>query len=319
MAKALTYTGLCTTKGCPWPSSPEWHVPWCGHGLAGEHHHTVNRSQGGHEEPQAFLCHDCHAAVHAGRYTAIVALGMFCLRETGTTGPNLAQVRISGDWENDPSMRFIDLDSGSLLRGLQARKEGKMVPLSQVKAELNNYPDLDAAALTSEDYQAAAGATGIVGTVTEMSWSPPVGAMTFEEWAHVGHTFGRMGRALGFWIGDWVLAGEERFGEMAAQAFDELGLRYQTIANYASVARRLPCTVRHNELSFAHHAEVAYLPPPQQEKWLTRAVSEGLTQPQLRAAIKEEKQPTAVCAHDFALVCRHCGRRPEPVKEEKED
>lgn len=53
---------ICGVKGCPFPNSATWHVPHCGHGLGGQHHHWPKRSQGG-KEIVAFLCPDCHFKV----------------------------------------------------------------------------------------------------------------------------------------------------------------------------------------------------------------------------------------------------------------
>ena len=58
-----TRVPLCPVRGCPAPSDPDFHVPWCGHGLVGSHHHVVKRSQGGKKGVQVFLCNACHDAV----------------------------------------------------------------------------------------------------------------------------------------------------------------------------------------------------------------------------------------------------------------
>lgn len=62
----LTRTPACTVKGCPAPRDPDWHVPICGHGLEGHHHHVIKRSQGGKDGPQVFICPDCHHEIDNG-------------------------------------------------------------------------------------------------------------------------------------------------------------------------------------------------------------------------------------------------------------
>lgn len=47
-------------------------------------------------------------------------------------------------------------------------------------------------------------------------------------------------------LGDAIVAGEDKFGESAAQVEAVFGLEYGTIANYASIARRVPFHVRPN-------------------------------------------------------------------------
>lgn len=57
---------LCSTKGCPHPSDPDWHIPICGHGLAYEHHHTLKRSRGGALSLQVCICPRCHHQIDNG-------------------------------------------------------------------------------------------------------------------------------------------------------------------------------------------------------------------------------------------------------------
>jgi len=65
----VTHIPLCTVKGCPTRlksfkgDAHEWHVPWCGHGLEGHHHHVVKRSQGGTKGDIVFICPACHQRI----------------------------------------------------------------------------------------------------------------------------------------------------------------------------------------------------------------------------------------------------------------
>lgn len=61
----ITRVPSCRVRGCPAPKNPEWHEPWCGHGLEGHHHHVPKRSQGG-KRIVAFLCVNCHNEVDNG-------------------------------------------------------------------------------------------------------------------------------------------------------------------------------------------------------------------------------------------------------------
>src|SRR3990167_10232734 len=63
---ATTRIPLCTVKGCPAPSDPDFHIPICGHGLEGHHHHVTKRSQGGKKGPQVFICPSCHHEIDNG-------------------------------------------------------------------------------------------------------------------------------------------------------------------------------------------------------------------------------------------------------------
>ena len=51
---------LCTERDCPAKSDPDFHIPFCGHGLAYDHHHVVKRSQGGKGGDVVCLCPSCH-------------------------------------------------------------------------------------------------------------------------------------------------------------------------------------------------------------------------------------------------------------------
>ena len=99
--------------------------------------------------------------------------------------------------------------------------------------------------------------------------------LSFEEWARLGETLLTMEAAIQFWIGDWLLFGEEAFGERASQFYEARA--YQTLANYAWVARRIPVSRRRETVSWSVHAEIAACEPQEQEKWLNRAETEDLT------------------------------------------
>lgn len=118
---------------------------------------------------------------------------------------------------------------------------------------------------------------------------------TWGEYDIGGATFAEMRDSVPFWIGDYINIGEEMFGEMYTQALVHFGeYEYQTVANYASVMRRVPARVgkeqhRRKELSFAHHDAVAKLEIDEQRYWLQRAVDEKLTSRELRELINPEE------------------------------
>lgn len=59
-------------------------------------------------------------------------------------------------------------------------------------------------------------------------------------------------------------------------------LDYQTLRNYAWVARGFASSRRRDTLSFGHHAEVAALPEPEQDYWLRQAEEHHWPVKQLR-------------------------------------
>jgi hypothetical protein len=74
------------------------------------------------------------------------------------------------------------------------------------------------------------------------------------------------------------------------EAIDQTSLDYQTLRNYAWVARKFPMSRRRGKLSFAHHAEVTALPEPEQDFWLRKAEELDWTVKQLRLEVRTSLQ-----------------------------
>jgi hypothetical protein len=98
---------------------------------------------------------------------------------------------------------------------------------------------------------------------------PP--GMRFGEWATAGGHFCALASASAWWLGDWWVYGERTYGKRYERAVKAAPLSYQTLRNYAWVARRFPPPCRRPQLSFQHHAEVAALAEADRELWLERA------------------------------------------------
>jgi hypothetical protein len=113
--------------------------------------------------------------------------------------------------------------------------------------------------------------------------------MPRERWEAVGVMLGRARTITNFAIGDWLNFGEAIYGETYAQGMHVTGLSYDTLVRYASVCRNVLPNRRRPELTFSHHAEVAYLPPADQKKWLGRAVREKLSSAELRSLLREQR------------------------------
>lgn len=111
----------------------------------------------------------------------------------------------------------------------------------------------------------------------------------FEAWQQMGETLDRMSGAWQWWYGDWWNFGESRYGEKHAQALPDKD--YDTKSRAAGVAGRIEFRRRRRNLSFSHHREVAYLEPAEQDAWLDRAESAGLSVQALRREIRSAKRP----------------------------
>lgn len=93
---------------------------------------------------------------------------------------------------------------------------------------------------------------------------------TLEQWEEVGDYLTRVGGAVNWWIGDWLLYGEGRpeWGDKYEEAIERFGRKYDSIAQVKSVSKNIEFCTRVQDLSWAHHRAVASLPPKEQKNWL---------------------------------------------------
>ncbi|MGA5041501.1 LmbU family transcriptional regulator [Streptomyces capoamus] len=120
------------------------------------------------------------------------------------------------------------------------------------------------------------------------------GQLPLSVWEKVGRELAAISDSSTWWLADWMLYGETAYTGRYREVIERTGLGYQTLRNYAWVARRFPLERRHPELSFAHHAEVASLEPPEQEYWLRwaeqRKWSRNQLRKELRASLAERRE-----------------------------
>lgn len=132
--------------------------------------------------------------------------------------------------------------------------------------------------------QSALEAAGAVVTDVSLNLSDP--DLDWDEYEKLGVFLGSLNRACAWWVGDFILFGEQIYGELYAQIEEALGLAPQTLANRASVARHIPPNRRRAALPFGVHAEVAYLEPRERDLWLDKAERGAWT----RAKLRQEMQ-----------------------------
>jgi hypothetical protein len=129
--------------------------------------------------------------------------------------------------------------------------------------------------------------------------------MAHEDWLYVGQTLSTISGCLWWWIGDWLNWGEEciarnckahrhgegecerRYGEKYKAALELFDYDYQSLRRMAYVSSHIELCRRRNNLSFAHHAEVAHLEDREQDKFLTAAAQHQWTRSELRIAIRK--------------------------------
>jgi hypothetical protein len=157
------------------------------------------------------------------------------------------------------------------------------------------------------------------GQLTNVSWSAP-GAMSFEQWVLHGRRLGAIGRGVGWWIGDWLRFGNARYGEKYVQASKITGYDVQTLMNMVYVASSVDMSRRRERPSWSHHAEVAALPPEEQDHWLDRVEESRLSVHDLRVLLRDARRDKTAErgaeaeTPEHATVCPECGHSFEPIK-----
>lgn len=109
-----------------------------------------------------------------------------------------------------------------------------------------------------------------------------------ETWKRLGRQIFLISDSSAWWLGDWLVYGQEKFPDRYKRAVAESALDYQTLRNYAWVCRRFSVSRRRDTLSFQHHAEVASLAPPSQDSWLNRAEEAGWSRNELRKQLRAD-------------------------------
>lgn len=134
---------------------------------------------------------------------------------------------------------------------------------------------------------------------------------TFTEWEDIGRKLKGIEGAVQFWIGDWINFGSRKYGDKYLIAMAKTGFTIKTLQSIAAVSRRFNgkspagggfegLAIRHENLSFAHHQEVAYLPPKVASSLLDEAEDGHWSKSELRGAVeiwREEHQPAKQPKH----------------------
>lgn len=110
--------------------------------------------------------------------------------------------------------------------------------------------------------------------------------LPYEKWLGIGRQLAAVSTSSAWCLGDWLVHGEDVYSGRYRDAIEQTSLDYQTLRNYAWVARRFPVSRRRDTLSFAHHAEVARLSEPEQEFWLRKAEEHSWSRNRLRREVR---------------------------------
>ena len=288
-------TKLCSTPGCPAPNDAAWHIPWCraikGHKCFGEptHQHFPKRGMGGHN-PQskivACLCAGMHDAVDNGfKYGNAVTLdgegrGVYRLWEVTIEPPGKTLIeRVIGKCQGEPVEPRPELVEGQETAQDARETAPADLALAPTNLAIPSQPAIryERRALVIE------------------------GPLSWERYEELCATLETMEEAVGFWIGDAIIRGEQEFGERAYQPWTAKGYKAERLRQYAWVAQQFPPVTRVS-LSWTHHRIAAALPEPQ--ALLERAVAEDLSTRELREIVQGAK-PEEGCHHSWR--CELCG------------
>lgn len=110
--------------------------------------------------------------------------------------------------------------------------------------------------------------------------------MSFSRWEQIGQEIFTLSNASTWWIADWLVYGETAFEDRYREAIKKTALSYQTLRNYAWVARRFEMSRRRDNLTFGHHAETAALEMHEQDYWLRKTEELGWSRNDLRRELR---------------------------------
>jgi hypothetical protein len=159
------------------------------------------------------------------------------------------------------------------------------------------------------------------GCITAIAWSAP-DELEYPDWVLEGRRIGVMWRGSPWWVGDWLLYGTARWGEMYVQAAKITGYDPKSLRNMRYVATRFDSSLRRDNLTWSHHALLASLEPEAQRYWLERAVNDRLSVEDLRLELRAdrrggldsspERRSLSAAASAGTISCPTCGN-PVPV------
>lgn len=127
-------------------------------------------------------------------------------------------------------------------------------------------------------------------------------SLAFEAWEQAGRKLYRIADSSAWCLGDWLVYGQDRYQDRYQRTLESAGLDYQTLRNYAWVARKFDIGRRHENISFQHHAEVASLTCGEQDEWLNRAESLGWSRNRLRRELRQHRKGERSIGQQAALV-----------------
>lgn len=120
--------------------------------------------------------------------------------------------------------------------------------------------------------------------VSPQSLSLPNG-LSLSTWGGLYHIIDRVSDGCHWWLGDWLLYGEDSYGEAHTQELPTVPRSVSVCQAARWVASRISPYRRRPDLSWTHHREVSGLEIADQEKLLERASAEEWTCKRMREEV----------------------------------
>ena len=111
--------------------------------------------------------------------------------------------------------------------------------------------------------------------------------LTAKAWAEIGLKLTKVEDSMQWALGDWWAYGDFKYGERKALTTDLGFYCFGSLMNMATVARRVPTSLRNEVLSWSHHCTVCLCSPADQKMWLDKAAKHQWTVRELRKQIRD--------------------------------
>jgi hypothetical protein len=121
--------------------------------------------------------------------------------------------------------------------------------------------------------------------ISGVAWTPSA-ELRYGDWVLEGRRLGLICQASPWWIGDWLLYGTARWGEMYVEAARITSYDPKSLRTMRYVASRFHMSLRRDNLTWSHHALLASLDRDTQAFWLDRASEERFSVQDLRLELR---------------------------------
>lgn len=140
--------------------------------------------------------------------------------------------------------------------------------------------------------------------------------MTFDEWLQVGEQLHAMDRSVLWWLGDWLIYGEQTYAQRFSKALELTGYSRERLREAQKVAAAFPPPERSARISWDHHKVAASLPRERRVEAIRTAEAQGWEVRDLRAEVariaagakEPEPQPNVLPAAVTDRTLRRTGK-----------